>query len=95
MFLENESELCECRATIFFGGISLRQPVCSFTPIAIFLWKFSFRFFNQSCKDFSPEDEKKIQQQQQQQKQKKEKKEKQLNLWIYNVLKNMFIMLSS
>ena len=35
------------------------------------------------------------QQQQQQQKQKKEKKEKQLNLWIYNVLKNMFIMLSS
>ena len=38
---------------------------------------------------------KKIQQQQQQQKQKKEKKEKQLNLWIYNVLKNMFILLSS
>ena len=35
------------------------------------------------------------QQQQQQQKQKKEKKEKKLNLWIYNVLKNMFIMLSS
>ena len=96
MFLENESELCECRVTVFFGGISLRQPVWSFTPIAIFMWKFSFRFFNQSCKDFSPEDEKKIQQQQQQQqKQKKEKKEKQLNLWIYNVLKNMFIMLSS
>ena len=35
------------------------------------------------------------QQQQQQQKQKKEKKEKKLNLWIYNALKNMFIMLSS
>ena len=65
MFLENESELCECRATVFFGGISLRQPVWSFTPIAIFFWKLSFRFFNQSCKDFSPEDEKKKQQQQQ------------------------------
>ena len=73
MFLENESELCECRATVFFGGISLRQPVWSFTPIAIFLWKFSFRFFNQSCKDFSPEDEKKKQQQQQQQKLKTKK----------------------
>ena len=95
MFLENESELCENRATVFLGGISLRQPVWSFTPIAIFLWKCSFRFFNQSCKDFSPEDEKKIQQQQKQQKQKKENKEKKLNLWIYNVLKNMFIMLSS
>ena len=59
MFLENESELCECRATVFFGGIILRQPVWSLAPIAIFLWKFSFRFFNQSCKDFSPEDEKK------------------------------------
>ena len=34
-------------------------------------------------------------QQQQQQKQKKEKKEEKLNLWIYNVLKNMFIMLLS
>ena len=38
---------------------------------------------------------KKIQQQQQQQKQQKEKKEKKLILWIYNVLKNMFIMLLS
>ena len=61
MFLENESELCECRATVFFGGISLRQPVWS---------------FNQSCKDFSPEDEKKKIQQQQNQKTKKGKERK-------------------
>ena len=37
MFLENESELCECRATVFFGGISLRQPVWSFADCHIFL----------------------------------------------------------
>ena len=55
----------------------------------------NYRRFNQSCKDFSPENEKKKIQQQQQQKQKKEKKEEKLNLWIYNVLKNMFIMLLS
>ena len=98
MFLENESELCECRATVFFWGITLRQPVWSFTPIAIFLWKFSFRLLStlQSIlQGLSPENEKKIQQQQQQQKQQKEKKEKKLILWIYNVLKNMFIMLLS
>ena len=32
MFLENESLLCEC---FFFWRITLRQPVCSYTPITI------------------------------------------------------------
>ena len=35
MFLENESKLCECRVNLFFWRISLRQPVCSYTPITI------------------------------------------------------------
>ena len=35
MFLENESKLCECRVYLFFWRISLRQPVCSYTPITI------------------------------------------------------------
>ena len=79
MFLENESELCECRATVFFLGITLRQLVWSFTPIAIFLWKFSFRRLStlQSIlQGLFPREWKKKIQQQQQQKQQKEKKEK-------------------
>ena len=35
MFLENESKLCQCRVNLFFWRISLRQPVCSYTPITI------------------------------------------------------------
>ena len=35
MFLENESKLWECRVYLFFWRISLRQPVCSYTPITI------------------------------------------------------------
>ena len=35
MFLENESKLCESRVNLFFWRISLRQPVCSYTPIII------------------------------------------------------------
>ena len=59
--------------------------------------KIFFSFLQSILQGLFPEDEKKIQQQQkqQQQKQKKENKEKKLNLWIYNVLKNIFIMLSS
>ena len=34
MFLGNESELCECRANVFFW-IRLRQPVWSYTLITI------------------------------------------------------------
>ena len=48
----------------FSGGISLRQPVWSFTPIAIFCENFLFvdyRHFNQSCSDFPPQNEKKKQ----------------------------------
>ena len=35
MLLENESELRECKANVFFQRIRLRQPVWSYTPITI------------------------------------------------------------
>ena len=35
MLLENESELRECKANVFFQQIRLRQPVWSYTPITI------------------------------------------------------------
>ena len=35
MFLENESKLSKCRVNLSFWRISLRQPVCSYTPITI------------------------------------------------------------
>ena len=61
MFLENESELCECGLTSF-RRIRLRQLVWSFTPIAIFYENFlsvKYRRFSRSCKEFSPKSEKK------------------------------------
>ena len=84
MFLENESELCECRATVFFGGITLHQPVWSFTPIAIFLWKFSFRqllTLQSILQGLFPWEWKKKPQQQKQKKEKKEKKTESMDLY--------------
>ena len=37
MLLENESELRECKANVFFQRIRLRQPVWSYTPITIII----------------------------------------------------------
>ena len=78
MFLENESELCVCRAIVFFGGISLRQPVWSFTDCHIFVKIFFSSIIDaliNLARTFPLRMKEKIQQQQQQ-KQKKEKKEK-------------------
>ena len=77
MFLENESELCECRATVFFGGDKFTPTCLVLHRLPYFSENFLFvnyRHFNLE-RTFPLRMKKKIQQQQQQ-KQKKEKKEK-------------------